>query len=250
MKVTITAKGYSSKEATFTERPKPKFTTSISENSLGADANEKVVLSFSSDDLVDGMDVTLELDGLRPENDLPTRAVTRYVYTVNGTGPQEIPLVTTESTTTSKTCYVQLKAEDFGFEDSQILSVVQSNTVTYSGTITVNGANLGFNNDDLETNYNYSSSATFSINVDGKEVDVSGANLKYKTNTNRTGNNWRDYKYFITGISEFSISDVSISGVGIDGNTNVEIMITITDNNHSRTVTYSSTIGNLGLTQQ
>lgn len=248
LKVTITAKGYSSKEATFTERPKPMFTTSLSKTSLGTGANEEVVLSFSSEDLVDGMDVTLELDGLRPKEGLPTRAVTRYVYTVDGTGTQNITLVTTGSTTTSKTCYVQLKAEEFGFEDSQILSVVQSNAVTYSGTITVNDANLVFS--DLETDNNYNSSATFSIKVAGKEVDVPDENLTYTTNTKRTGYYWGNYKYFITGINKFEIENISISGVGIDGNTNVEIMITITANNNSRTVTYSSTIGNLGLTQQ
>lgn len=117
LKVAITAKGYSSREATFNkERPMPKFTTSLDKTNVGADANQEVILSFSSEDLVDGMPVTLELDGLKPKNDLPTKAVTRYVYTVNGKGTQTITLVTTESTTTNKTCTIQLKAE--GFEDS------------------------------------------------------------------------------------------------------------------------------------
>ena len=246
LKVTITAKGYSSKEATFTARPKPVFTTSLSKTSLGVNAGEKVVLSFSSEDLVDGMAVTLELDGLRPNDNPPTRAVTSYIYTVNGTETQNIPLVTTESTTTSKTCYVQLKAEEFGFEDSQILSVVQSNTVTYSGTINVKNANLSFNNNNLKTDSNYTiNSKLSSIKVGGKEIDVTDMVLTCTPNKMSTGK-----QYYITGIREFSISNVSISGVGIDRNTNVEIQITITTNNGSRTVTYSSTIGNLDLTQQ
>ena len=246
LKVTITAKGYSSKEATFTkERPTPKFTASLNKTSLGTDANEEVVLSFSSEDLVDGMDVTLELDGLRPKDDLQTRAVTSYVYTVNGTGTQNITLVTTESTTTSKTCTVQLKAENFGFEDSQILSVVQSNAVTYSGTINVTDANLSFNNNNLRTDKDYSSTATFKIKIGGKEVDVKGANLTYTTNQIKSGS-----KYYIAGINTFKIENVSITGEGIDENTAVEIQITITTNNGSRTVTYSSTIGNLGLNEQ
>ena len=125
LKVAITAKGYSSREATFNkERPKPKFTTSLDKTNLGADANQVVTLTFSSEDLVDGMPVTLELDGLKPQDDLPTKAVTRYVYTVNGTGTQTIKLVTTESTTTNKTCTIQLKAD--GFESSGIMNVVQS----------------------------------------------------------------------------------------------------------------------------
>ena len=130
LKVSITAKGYSSREATFNkERPKPKFTTSLNKTSLGADAGQEVILTFSSEDLVNGMPVTLELDGLKPKNDLPTKAVTRYVYTVNGTGTQTITLVTTESTTTNKTCTIQLKAD--GFEDSAV-ATVQQTAATYA----------------------------------------------------------------------------------------------------------------------
>ena len=129
LKVAITAKGYSSREATFNkERPKPKFTTSLDKTNVGAAADQVVTLTFSSEDLVDGMPVTIELDGLKPQVDLPTKAVTRYVYTVNGTGTQTIKLVTTESTTTSKTCSIQLKAE--GFEDSGVMTVEQSNNET------------------------------------------------------------------------------------------------------------------------
>ena len=128
LKVAITAKGYSRREATFNkERPKPKFTTNLDKTNLGADADQVVTLTFSSEDLVDGMPVTLELDGLRPQDDLPTKAVS-YIYTVKGTGTQTIKLVTTESTTTSKTCSIQLKAECF--EDSGIMNVVQKNVQT------------------------------------------------------------------------------------------------------------------------
>ena len=242
LKVTIVAKGYSSKETTFNkERPTPKFTTSLSKTDLGANAGEEVVLSFSSEDLVDGMDVTLELDGLRPTTDLPTRAVTRYVYTVNGTGTQTITLVTTESTTTSKTCYVQLKAERFGFEDSQILSVVQSNSVTYKGTINVTNA-LNFSSNLQTTDKNYKYTAKYSITVSDANVDTSSATLTCTPATRKSGN-----KYYITGITSFKIENVSINGAAINANTKVEIQIEITTDYGSRTVTYSSTIGSLGL---
>ncbi|MBR5105191.1 MAG: hypothetical protein IKU93_02010 [Alistipes sp.] len=245
LKVTIVAKGYSSKETTFNkERPTPKFTTSLSKTNLGANADEEVVLSFSSEDLVDGMDVTLELDGLRPTTDLPTRAVTRYVYTVNGTGTQTITLVTTESTTTSKTCYVQLKAEKFGFEESQILSVVQSNSVTYKGTINVTNANLNFSS-SLQTDKNYTYTAKYSITVSDANVDTSSATLTCTPATRKSGS-----KYYITGITSFKIENVSINGAAINANTKVEIQIEITTNNGSKTVTYSSTIGSLGLQKQ
>ena len=253
LKVMITAKGYSSKEATFNkERPKPKFTASLDKTRLGTNANEEVVLSFSSEDLVDGMAVTLELDGLKPKTDLPTRAATSYVYTVNGTDEQTVTLVTTESTATSKTCYVQLKAEEFEFEDSQILSVVQSSIVTYAGTININ-SELSFGN-NLQTDWNYSNSAEFTVKVGGNQVDVTNWKLTYTTNKTSTGNYWNQ-QYYIIGISGVSISNVSISGVGIDDNTTVEIEITISTstnygNSDSRTVTYSSTIRDLGLTTQ
>lgn len=253
LKVTITAKGYSSKETTFTERPKPKFTARLSKTNLGTNANEEVVLSFSSEDLVDGMAVTLELDGLKPQADQPTRAVTSYVYTVvNGKETQNVILETTESTATSKTCSVQLKAEEFGFEDSEILSVVQSNIVTYTGTININ-SELSFGN-NLQTDWNYSNSAEFTVKVGGNQVDVTNWKLTYTTNKTSTGNYWNQ-QYYIIGISGVSISNVSISGVGIDDNTTVEIEITISTstnygNSDSRTVTYSSTIRDLGLTIQ
>ena len=187
------------------------------------------------------MAVTLELDGLKPTTDLPTRAVTSYVYTVDGTGTQTITLVTTGSTTTSKTCTVQLKADYF--EDSETLSVVQSNTVTYSGTITVNEAKTF---SDLQTNSSFNSTATYSITVADKNVNVTNGTLTYKTTTKQSGN-WWSPSYYITGISSFEIKDVSISGAGIDTNTYVTIKITITANNNSRTVEYYSTIRDLGL---
>lgn len=139
LKVMITAKGYSSKETTFNkERPKPKFTASLDKTNLGANADEEVVLSFSSEDLVDGMAVTLELDGLKPQDNLPTRAVTRYVYTVNGTDEQTVTLVTTESTATSKTCSVQLKADYF---ETETITIDQTAYVEVTGTISFANTN-------------------------------------------------------------------------------------------------------------
>jgi hypothetical protein len=227
------------------ERPKPKFTASLDKTRLGTNANEEVVLSFSSEDLVDGMDVTLELDGLKPQDNLPTRAVTNYVYTVvNGKETQNVILETTESTATSKTCSVQLKAEEFEFEDSQILSVVQSNAITYSGKIDVKNANLSFgNNNNLQTDSDYYSTATYSIKVAGKDVVTNKKLTSYETSTTTSGWGW--ISYYITGIKTFKIDNVSISAEGINENTTVNIEITITANNNSRTVTYSSTIGDL-----
>lgn len=238
LKVTITAKGYSSKETTFNkERPKPKFTASLNKTNLGANANEVVVLSFSSDDLVDGMAVTLELDGLKPQADLPTRAVTRYVYTVNGTGPQDVTLLTTEAT--SKTCYVQLKAEEFGFEDSQILSVVQSNAITYSGkniTVTYSVNRPEVSGGSVSSSY---SAKINSITVDGAQVDFTGrATYTYSRNP---------------GTLTITLDSISITASDLNDSTVIKFDCTVTrtKGNSSATVpaTFTKTIKDLKLTK-
>lgn len=237
LKVMITAKGYSSKEATFNkERPKPKFTASLDKTRLGTNANEVVVLSFSSEDLVDGMAVTLELDGLKPQAGQPTRAATSYVYTVNGTGEQKVTLVTTEAT--SKTCTVQLKAEEFEFEDSQILSVVQSNAITYSGknkTVTQN-----VNRPEVSGGGNSSSTYSAEINsitVDGAQVDYEGsATYTYSRNP---------------GTLTVNLSSISITGGDLNNSTEIEFNCTVTRKKGSATgtttATFTKTIGELGL---
>lgn len=238
LKVTITAKGYSSREATFTkERPVPKFTTSLSKTRLGANADEEVVLSFSSEDLVDGMAVTLELDGLEPKADLPTRAVKRYVYTVSGTGQQNITLVTTESTATSKTCSVKLKAEDFGFEDSETLSVVQSNVITYSGQnikVTYSTDRPSLSGGSGSTSY----SATINtITVDGAQVDYTGsATYTYSYNP---------------GTLTVTLNSISITARDLNDSAVIEFECTVTRKrgsaSNSKTVKFTKTIKELGL---
>ena len=238
LKVTITAKGYSSKETTFNkERPTPKFTTSLSKTNLGTSAGEEVELSFSSDDLVDGMDVTLELDGLRPQTDLPTRAVTRYVYTVNGTGQQKITLVTTESTTTSKTCSIQLKAEKFGFENSQILSVKQSNNVTYSGK-NIN-VTYSVNRPDVSGG---SGSSSYSATIDS--ITVNGGTVDYKGSATYTYSN-------NPGTLTVNLTSISITDNDLNDSTVITFKCTITRTKGSSTgtvtTTFTKTIKELGL---
>lgn len=236
LKVAITAKGYSSKEATFNkERPMPKFTTSLDKTSLGADANQVVTLTFSSEDLVNGMPVTLELDGLKPQGDLPTKAVTSYVYTVNGTGTQTIRLVTTAETETSKICSIQLKAE--GFEDSAVMTVVQSNTITYSGnnikvTYSVNRPSVtgGSGSSTYKAEIN-------SIKVDNKAVDYTGsATYTYSSNP---------------GTLTITLNSISITGNNLSSSTIVVFDCTVTRQKGTATGTipaeFQKTIGELGL---
>ena len=214
----------------------PKFTTSLDKTNVGAADNQEVILSFSSEDLVDEMPVTLELDGLKPKNGLPTKAVTRYVYTVDGTGTQTITLVTTESTTSSKTCSIQLKAE--GFESSSVLEVVQSNTVTYSGkNIKVT---YSANRPDVSGG---SGSSTYSaqintIKVNDKEVNYEGsASYTYSYNP---------------GTLTITLDSISITDNNLDSSSVVEFECTITrkkgTTTGTRTEKFTKTIGELGLT--
>ena len=172
----------------------------------------------------------------------------RYIYRIKHAGTQTIKLATTEAV--AGICSVTLQANYF---DTQTVSVVQRNIVTYAGTIDITNANLNFgNNNNLQTDSNYSSSATYSIIVDNNTVGA-GQTLtldSYTTENMRTGNNRWNYQYYITGINSFTIENVSISGADISGDTNVEIVITITTDNGSRTVKYSGTIDKLGLNLQ
>lgn len=167
----------------------------------------------------------------------------RYIYSIKQAGTQTIKLATTEAV--AGICSVTLQANYF---DTQTVSVVQSNIVTYAGTIDITKAKLSFN--QLQTNSSYYSSAKYSIIV-GDETVVKDQKLtSYTTENTQTGDNWWNYQYYITGINSFTIENVSISGADISGDTNVEIVITITTDNGSRTVKYSGTIDKLGLTLQ
>ena len=158
----------------------------------------------------------------------------RYIYRIKHAGTQTIKLATTEAV--AGICSVTLQANYF---DTQTVSVVQSNIVTYAGTIKITDANLSFNN-QLRTNNSYSSSAKYSIIVGDKTVVENQTLTSYETSRSSSGQ-----RYYITGINSFTIENVSISGADISGDTNVEIEITITTNYDSRTVKYSGTIDKL-----
>ena len=89
----------------------------------------------------------------------------------------------------------------------------------------------------------------YSITVDDNEVVTDQEFTSYTIDKEQTGN-WWNYQYYITGISSFTIENVSISGEGIDDTTEVSITITITTDYGSQIVTYSKTINELGLQKQ
>lgn len=232
----------------------------VNVTSLKAEADVEVDFTFNIDpDALDaleklypeaganGVPMYVTLDRLQPADDQLVYSQAkaggdRYIYRIKQAGKQTIRLATTEDV--GGPCTVTLQADYF---DTETVEIKQSNIVTYAGTINVTDANLSFN--QLQTNSNHDSSATYSITVDDKVVVTNKKVTSYETVNTQTGN-WWSPQYYINGINSFTIENVSISAEGINNDTNVVIVITITANNNSETVTYSSTIGDLGLTQK
>lgn len=190
LSVTISADDYQAKNVTVTNRAKSQFTTmTLDPTSVGPNAGEVVTLSFSSDGLYDGMPVTLELDGLEPVNSsVATRAATSYAYTVSGTGTQTVQLRTTEATTSSKTCTVQLKAD--GFDDSAVKTVEQS-TAKYKFNASIEGNPTSINaNTVVKLKFNIPQEAfndgirTIRITLDGLVPSGNNNQLKQINGTN------------------------------------------------------------------
>ena len=240
-----------------------QFKGAFAATSLKAEADIKVDFTFNisyeafetlkslyPDAGANGVPMYVILERLHPADDQLVYSQARaegdrYIYRIKQAGKQTIKLATTNADVGD--CTVTLQADYF---DTETVEIKQSNIVTYAGTINVTDANLNFgNNNNLQTDYNYSSSATYSITVGDKELVTNKELTSYKTSTTRTGTT-NNRKYYITGINSFTIENVSISGEGINEGTTVKIEITITANNNSRTVTYSKTINELGLEKQ
>jgi hypothetical protein len=119
----------------------------------------------------------------------------RYIYSIKQAGTQTIKLATTEAV--AGICSVTLQANYF---DTQTVEILQSNIVTYAGTININST-LNFDN-WLQTDSSHSSSAKFNVKVGGNQVDVTNWKLTYTPNKTSQGNSW-NRKYYITGISGF-----------------------------------------------
>ena len=194
-----------------------------------------------------GVPMFVILDRLHPADDKLVYSQARaegdrYIYRIKQAGKQTIRLATTSADV--GVCTVTLQADYF---DTQSVTIRQSSIVTYTGTITVTDANLTFN--QLQTDRSYSHSVKYSITVDDNEVVTDQEFTSYTIDKEQTGN-WWNYQYYITGISSFTIENVSISGEGIDDTTEVSITITITTDYGSQIVTYSKTIKELGLKLQ
>ena len=79
---------------------------------------------------------------------------------------------------------------------------------------------------------------------------LSSYTVQPEMDTVRKGNNWWDYKYYITGVKSLSISNLVVVGENISASTPIIVEVTITSNNASKTLKYESTIGDLKLTEQ
>jgi hypothetical protein len=241
LSVTLAASDYMSESAECTNRELGKFTAiSLNPTSLEPKAGKDVTLTFSisADDFYDGMDVNVKLEGLVPaqNSDLePLTRATTYVYRPNASGTYTIPLKTAEDG--ENTCTVKLSAD--GFEDSETMTVVQSNTVTYSGKdIKVE---YSINRPNVNGGSNYSSSYSAEINsikVDNKAVDYTGS-AKYTYSSN-------------PGTLTITLTSISITDNNLSSSTVIEFDCTITRTKGNATGTttakFTKTIGELGLT--
>ena len=133
----------------------------FSKTSLGTAANETVNFSFTLSDYDPGMTVTVALDGLVPADDnlapaTATRAAQNYVFTPTGASCT-LRLMTTEG---AKTCSVQLFADEYYYDATDIETIEQAdkNTIPAGKLITNIARNNGFASGGtiyLYTNSNY-----------------------------------------------------------------------------------------------
>ena len=171
LKVTITAKGYSSREATFNkERPRGTFSNlTFSQNgktvtSLPASTSQDVDFSFEVSDYEDGMQipVTVELVGLKLNGTL-TRSTPEY--NVTGTGPHTIKLNTIPN---SLECYVRLSApEEYAYEITMKELKLADKITIPAGKIVTTISNRDFSNQaSYQTIYLYNVSPKDNSNAD------------------------------------------------------------------------------------
>jgi hypothetical protein len=85
------------------------------------------------------------------------------------------------------------------------------------------------------------------VEVDGKPA-INHGEIKIEVQTERTG--YMRYNYYITGIKNFKLNDLSVTGTDINESTNVSITITVETANGKASVTYSETIEDLKLQKQ
>ena len=142
LKVTLSAPGYKPKTVICSNRRRGTFTTmSLNKDELGGKSGEEVTLTFAVSDYEPDMTVTVDLDGLLPnDNTLTTKAGT-YTYKVTGTVNQTVKLKTEK--VDGKPCTITLSADDF---ESESISVNRYITIPKSKLIFTNTIKDTFSN--------------------------------------------------------------------------------------------------------
>ena len=215
----------------------------FSESSLGTAANLPVDFSFTLSDYDPGMTVTVALDGLVPADDnlalaTATRAAENYTFSPTSANCT-LCLKTTEG---AKTCSVQLFADEYFYDASDIETIEQASSTTYSGTnktITVRNVSRPTVNGGGQQQDTYTATIS-SITVNGAVVNYQGS---------------ASYSYSMgSGTLTITLNSISITGSGINDNTDIVVNYTITrkKGNATGTTTGSTTttIKTLGLTKQ
>ena len=216
LKITAEEESYAEISASVGRR-RSTFTTDganlgFSKASLGTAADETVNFSFTLSDYEPGMTVTVALDGLVPADDTElvsaaTRAVTNYVFSPESANCT-IHLKTTAG---AKTCSVQLFAEDYYYDASEIATIQQKDQEVYKGDITglTQTVDIGKNRENI-------SFSNFSISVAG------GYAMSYDS-INISNNGYND-KNLTVGVE---IIGLIISAESINENTEVTIKFTV-----------------------
>lgn len=203
--------------------------------SITASTDVKVKFNIPDEAFINGMIVNVTLDGFVPNDDKLTYAGNGiYTYTVTKSGEQDFRVKA--SGKEARTCYVTLESISNKFI-TETIHVEQESNPTYSGRVEVKESKT-FSN----TSWNQIETAQVDVQVDGSS-EINVENFEYKTLSGQYGG--------ISGIQEFSIGNLSITGENLNGNTNVRITITLSFRwASSYSVTYTKTINELKLTKQ
>ena len=224
LKITAEEDSYAQISASVGRR-RSTFTTEgnglgFSENSLGTAANLPVDFSFTLSDYEPGMTVTVALDGLLPDDGslapaTATRAAENYIFSPTSANCT-LSLKTTEG---AKICSVQLFADEYYYDASEICTIEQSDiqTITIANT-----AQISFT---WSSNQQAPNTTTITL------PDNPGAEITYDRAT-----------YGGSGRNRYiTIRNLKIVGSGLSDDTPV----TIVASRNTTRITINTTIGQL-----
>ena len=185
----------------------------FSENSLGTAANLPVDFSFTLSDYEDDMVIDVALDGLIPADGSlegpVTKAKAASYYRYKPTSANCVLKLKTTATEQNMTCSVQLFAEEYYYDASEIKTIQQKKKVTYKGNVSTSASG------SVGAIYSVTSASIKSISVND------GADITY---TDASATATADNKKINVDVS---INGLVITGEEVDTNTTVTITVEV-----------------------